>query len=60
VESVNDKAISRVAQVKKWRIMDRDFSIDGGELTPTFKLKRRVISKLHADTIESLYSEAKL
>jgi long-subunit acyl-CoA synthetase (AMP-forming) len=60
VESVNDKAISRVAQVKKWRIMDRDFSIDGGELTPTFKLKRCVISKLHADSIESLYSEAKL
>ncbi len=40
--------------------MDREFSIDGGELTPTLKLKRRVISKLHAEAIESLYSEAKL
>jgi long-subunit acyl-CoA synthetase (AMP-forming) len=44
---VNSKAISRVTQVKKWKILDRDFSIEGGELTPTLKVKRKVINKIH-------------
>jgi long-subunit acyl-CoA synthetase (AMP-forming) len=49
-----------VAQIKKWKILDRDFSIEGGELTPTFKVKRKVVNKLHSEAIESLYAEAKL
>ena len=52
VDMVNSKAISRVTQVKKWKILDRDFSIEGGELTPTLKVKRKVINKLHLETIE--------
>lgn len=48
------KAISRVAQIKKWRIIDKDFSIETGELTPTMKLKRKFISKKYANTFESL------
>lgn len=52
--------MSRVAQIKKWKILERDFSIDGGELTPTLKVKRRVVNRLHHDSIESLYAEAKL
>jgi len=57
---VNEKALSRVTQIKKWRILDRDFSIEGGELTPTLKLKRKVINKIHAEIIEQLYNEPKL
>lgn len=60
VESVNEKAISRVAQVKKWRIMDREFSIESGELTPTLKIKRKVIAKLYNEVIESMYNDPKL
>lgn len=60
MDQVNMKAISRVAQIKKWKILDRDFSIDGGELTPTLKVKRRVVNKIHLESIESLYSDAKL
>jgi long-subunit acyl-CoA synthetase (AMP-forming) len=57
---VNSKAVSRVAQIKKWRILDKDFSIEGGELTPTLKVKRKVVHKLHQDLIEQLYQDPKL
>lgn len=60
VDLVNSKAISRVTQIKKWKVLDRDFSIEGGELTPTLKVKRKVISKLHIDTIEQMYNDPKL
>ena len=49
---VNSKAISRVTQIKKWKILEKDFSIEGGELTLTLKVKRKVICKIHIDTIE--------
>lgn len=60
VDQVNVKAISRVAQIKKWRIIDKDFSIETGELTPTMKLKRKFISKKYANTIKALYHDPKL
>lgn len=60
VDLVNSKAISRVTEIKKWKILDRDFSIEGGELTPTLKIKRKLISKLHIDTIEQMYNDPKL
>jgi long-chain-fatty-acid--CoA ligase ACSBG len=59
-DQVNSRAVSRVTQVKKWKILDRDFSIDGGELTPTLKVKRKVVAKLHSEAIEQLYQEPKL
>ena len=49
-----------MAQIKKWKLLDRDFSIDGGELTPTLKAKRKVINKLHSEVIELLYMDPKL
>lgn len=60
MDLINSKAISRVTQVKKWKILDKDFSIDGGELTPTLKVKRKVINKLHIETIEQMYNDPKL
>ena len=60
VDLVNSKAISRVTQIKKWKILDKDFSIEGGELTPTLKVKRKVINKLHIETIEQMYNDPKL
>ncbi len=43
-------------QIKKFRILDTPFSIDTGELTPTLKVKRRVVEDKYHDHIESLYT----
>ncbi len=53
------KTLRELAQYempKKFLILDRDFSIEAGELTPTLKVKRRVVEKIHADRIEELYA----
>jgi len=42
---------------KKIMLVPRDFSIESGELTPTLKVKRRVVEKNYHGQIESLYSE---
>lgn len=43
--------------LKAWRLLDRDFTIDDGELTPTMKLKRKAITARFADLIEQMYPE---
>jgi len=55
VDEVNRDRV-RVEQIKKFRILDRDFSQEDGELTPTLKLRRRVVHEHFADEIERLYA----
>jgi len=43
-------------QVKKFALVQRPWSIETGELTPTLKIKRRVIHEKHADAIQKLYA----
>jgi long-chain acyl-CoA synthetase len=42
-------------KIKKFALLDRDLSQDAGELTPTLKVRRRVLSKKFATLIDSLY-----
>ena len=42
--------------IKYFAVIANDFSIDGGELTPTLKLKRKVILEKYKDLIEDLYA----
>lgn len=45
-------------KVKKIALLPKEFTIDGGELTPKMSLKRKIILNKHADMIEHLYKEA--
>jgi long-chain acyl-CoA synthetase len=54
VEDVN-RDLSRYEQIKRFAIVSREFSSEQGEVTPTLKLKRRVIEERFADEIEQLY-----
>ncbi len=54
--STANRTLSRVEQIKRYRIMEREWLPGGDELSPTMKLKRRQIAEKHRDTIESLYS----
>ncbi|XP_062250977.1 long-chain-fatty-acid--CoA ligase ACSBG2 isoform X1 [Platichthys flesus] len=57
INRVNEKAPSNAQRVQKWIILDRDFSIPGGELGPTMKLKRPVVVKMYKEQIENFYKE---
>jgi long-chain acyl-CoA synthetase len=46
---------AQVEQVKKFVILDHDFSVESGELTPTLKVKRNVIYERYAELFESMY-----
>jgi long-chain acyl-CoA synthetase len=56
--AVNDanQHVSQVEQIKRWSILPTEWTVDSDELTPTLKLKRRVIHQKYADEIEALYS----
>ena len=55
VDDVN-RDRTRVEQIKRFSILPRDFSQEEGEVTPTLKLRRRVIHEHFADEIEQLYA----
>jgi len=56
IRKVNSAAVSRAQMIQKWRIVPRDFSIPGGELGPTLKLKRPVVLEMYKQLIEELYA----
>jgi long-chain acyl-CoA synthetase len=56
VEEANE-ALSRVEQVKKFKVLPEPWDPGGDELTPTMKLKRRPIAEKYENEIEALYSE---
>ena len=57
VEDVN-RDRSRFEQLKRFAILPRDFEMEQGEVTPTLKLKRRVVLEHFSDEVEGLYSSA--
>ena len=59
VDAVNADR-SRYEQIKRFGILPRDFTMADDELTPTLKLKRRVVAQHFGDELEALYSGATL
>ena len=55
VEAANAK-LSRVEQIKRWKLLDEEWLPGGDELTPTMKLKRKPIAEKYAAEIETLYA----
>jgi long-chain acyl-CoA synthetase len=51
-----NETVARVEQVKKWVIVPDVWTPDSGEITPSLKLKRRVVLNKYAEQIESMYA----
>jgi long-chain acyl-CoA synthetase len=56
VDQINEK-FARVEQVKKVTVLPVDLSQEGGELTPTMKVKRNVVAEKYQGDIEELYAK---
>ena len=54
VSAANER-LARVQQVKRWRLLPVEWTADTEELTPTLKLKRRIVHAKYADDIDGLY-----
>jgi len=55
LDEVNEK-FARVEQVKKFEILPQDLSQEGGELTPTLKVKRNVVTQKYENEVDRLYT----
>ncbi|MBI4168901.1 MAG: long-chain fatty acid--CoA ligase [Acidobacteria bacterium] len=56
VALVNDR-LARFEQIKSFRLLDRELTIENGEITPTLKYCRKVIEERHRARIEEMYAE---
>jgi long-chain acyl-CoA synthetase len=56
VDKVN-RQFARVEQIKTFRLIEQQLTAEDEELTPTMKLKRRLVNQKYANLIESMYAE---
>jgi long-chain acyl-CoA synthetase len=54
VKELNSR-LQRWETVKKYTVLPRDFSVENGELTPSMKVKRRIVETEYSDSIEKMY-----
>ncbi len=47
--------LAQVERVRRFTVLDRDFSQEAGEMTPTLKVKRKAVEQIHAKAIDSMY-----
>ena len=57
IDGVNAK-LNRWETVKTFRILDRDLTIEDGELTPSMKVKRKVVEQRYAAVIAEMYPDS--
>ena len=56
VTAANDQ-VARVEQAKKWFVTGDDWTPESGELTPSLKLKRRIVLERYGNEIEAMYAD---
>ncbi|GAA2805580.1 AMP-dependent synthetase/ligase [Saccharopolyspora taberi] len=49
--------VSRAESIREFRVLEADFTLAAGQLTPSMKLRRKVIERDHAEVIESMYAK---
>jgi long-chain acyl-CoA synthetase len=49
--------LNRWETIKKWVLLDQDLSVEGGEITPSLKVKRKVVEEKYREHIEGLYAK---
>ena len=55
VARINER-LARYERIKAFRVLNREFSLENGEITLTLKLRRKVIVEHHRDRIEEMYA----
>ncbi len=55
IDKINGN-LEKYEAIKRFQILDRRFTVEDGELTPTLKLRRRKITELYRETIEGFYA----
>jgi len=58
IDAANAK-LARYETIKRFRLVAEAFTMDGGELTPTLKVKRRVVAERYGHLIEEMYAESR-
>lgn len=56
IDAANKEAVSNAQKIQKWMIIPRDFSIPGGEIGPTLKVKRQAVVKMYQKQINKIYT----
>jgi len=55
IVEARQESLGRVEKIKKFTLLPKEFSQDEGEITPTMKVKRKVIEKKYSDIIDKMY-----
>jgi long-subunit acyl-CoA synthetase (AMP-forming) len=55
IEKVNGQ-LAKYETIKKFKVLKTQFTVDSGELTPTLKLKRKVVAQRYAREIDELFA----
>ncbi|WGH93994.1 AMP-dependent synthetase/ligase [Auritidibacter ignavus] len=62
VQTLVDKAndtVSRAESIREFRITTEDFTVESGQMTPSLKIKREVVTRDYEDLIEEIYAKPK-
>jgi long-chain acyl-CoA synthetase len=59
VEHVNAR-LARHEAIRRWAILPGELKVETGDLTPSLKVRRRVVEQKYRDVLESLYAEGSL